>query len=47
MQIAVLPNIVYRLANNRPPELRPTAADQLKLLEQRRAIPRRRRTAHG
>ena len=38
MQIAAPPNIVYRLANNRPPELSPTAADRLKLLEQWRAI---------
>ena len=38
MQITALPNIVYRAASNRPPELSPTAAVRLKLLEQWRAF---------
>ena len=38
MQITALPNIVYRAASNRPPELSSTAAVRLRLLEQWRAI---------
>ena len=37
MQITALPATFHRASNNRPPELRPAAAERLKLLEPWRA----------